>query len=38
MNNNKNNEEFTSSEEDIISKFNESAIIPFFQKQLKIIV
>ena len=35
MNNNKNNEEFTSSEEDIISKFNESAIIPFFPKTIK---
>ena len=35
MNNNKSNEEFTSSEEDIISKFNESAIIPFFPKTIK---
>ena len=34
-NNNKSNEEFTSSEEDIISKFNESAIIPFFPKTIK---
>ena len=33
--NNKSNEEFTSSEEDIISKFNESAIIPFFPKTIK---